>query len=189
MVEQAGKLKAEDGLDVFVAWLGDAAHSPAAQLVKTLRQDGLRVESNYEAAKLKKTLGQANKLGARFTVIIGEGELASGRAWMPAVDMSETKDDLVLKVEVPGVCEKDVSVSITGDLLTIRGERRWSEDEAREHKFLHVERAYGQFERLIQLPLAVQADKVKAIYRDGVLEIKLPKTEELKPREIKIDIL
>lgn len=133
--------------------------------------------------------GEVNRLFDSFLGRPVGGATASGRAWMPAVDMSETKDDLVLKVEVPGVREKDVSVSITGDLLTIRGERRWSEDEAREHKFLHVERAYGQFERLIQLPLAVQADKVKASYRDGVLEIKLPKTEELKPREIKIDIL
>jgi HSP20 family protein len=94
----------------------------------------------------------------------------------------------VLRVELPGVREKDVAVSITGDLLTIKGERRW-EDESKDQKVLHVERVYGQFERLIQLPMAVQADKVKASYRDGVLEITLPKTEELKPREIKIDIL
>jgi HSP20 family protein len=107
---------------------------------------------------------------------------------MPAVDMHETKDDLVLRVEVPGVREKDVAVSITGDLLTVRGERRW-EDESKDQKFLHVERVYGQFERMIQLPMAVQTDKVKASYRDGVLEIKLPKAEELKPREIKIEIL
>ncbi len=79
MVEQAGALKAHEGLDVFVAWMGDAACQPAAQLVRQLRREGLRVESNYEAAKLKKSLGQANKLGARFAVIIGEGELASGR--------------------------------------------------------------------------------------------------------------
>lgn len=114
---------------------------------------------------------------------------SSGRAWLPTVDMHETKDDLVLKVELPGVQEKDVAVSITGDLLTIRGERRWHGDEAKDHKFLHVERVYGQFERLIQLPMAVQADKVRASYRDGVLEITLPKAEELKPREIRIDIL
>ena len=106
---------------------------------------------------------------------------------MPAVDMHETKDDLVLRLELPGVREKDVTVSITGDLLSIKGERRW-DDESKEQKFLHVERLYGQFERLIQLPMAVQADKVKAAYRDGVLEITLPKAEELKPREIKIDI-
>jgi HSP20 family protein len=73
-------------------------------------------------------------------------------------------------------------------LLTIKGERRW-EDEDKDQKFLHVERVYGQFERLIQLPMAVQSDKVKAAYRDGVLEIMLPKAEELKPREIKIEVL
>jgi HSP20 family protein len=86
------------------------------------------------------------------------------------------------------VREKDVAVSITGDLLTIKGERRW-EDQGKDHKFLHVERVYGPFERLIQLPMAVQADRVKASYRDGVLEVTLPKVEELKPREIKIDIV
>jgi HSP20 family protein len=112
----------------------------------------------------------------------------TGRSWLPAVDLHESKDDLVLRVELPGVREKDVTVSITGDLLTIKGERRW-EDEGKDLKFLHMERVYGQFERLIQLPMAVQADKVKAAYRDGVLEIKLPKAEELKPREIKVEIL
>jgi HSP20 family protein len=112
----------------------------------------------------------------------------STRAWLPAVDMHETKDDLVLTVELPGVSEKDVSVSITGDLLSIKGERRWS-DDVNDRQYLHTERVYGQFERLVQLPMAVQADKVKASYRDGVLQITLPKAEELKPREIKIDIL
>jgi len=124
-----------------------------------------------------------------FDTFVGRptGSAAAAR-WLPAVDMHETKDDLVLTVEVPGVREKDVTVSITGDLLSIKGERRW-EDESKDQKFLHVERAYGQFERLVQLPMAVQADKVKATYRDGVLQITLPKAEELKPREIKIDIL
>jgi HSP20 family protein len=110
-----------------------------------------------------------------------------GRMWLPAVDMHETADNLVLKMELPGVREKDVTVSITGDLLSVKGERRW-EDEGGDHKLLHVERVYGPFERLIQLPMAVQADKVKATYRDGVLEITLPKADDLKPREIKIDV-
>jgi HSP20 family protein len=112
---------------------------------------------------------------------------AQGRTWTPAVDMHETADNLVLRMELPGVREKDVAVSITGDLLSIKGERRW-DDDGGDHKLLHVERVYGPFERLIQLPLAVQADKVKAAYRDGVLEITLPKADELKPREIKIDV-
>ncbi len=79
MVEQAGALKSHDGPDVYIAWLGAAAERPAAQLARSLRQEGLRTESNYVDAKLKKSLGQASKLGARFAVIIGEGELASGR--------------------------------------------------------------------------------------------------------------
>jgi HSP20 family protein len=113
---------------------------------------------------------------------------ASGRAWAPAVDLYETNDDLVLTVELPGVREKDVAVSITGDLLSVKGERRFEHD-VKERQLLHVERVYGKFERLVQLPIPVQADKVKASYRDGVLEIRLPKTEEIKPKEIKIDIL
>jgi HSP20 family protein len=116
------------------------------------------------------------------------GAMERSRSWLPAVDMHETKDSLVLKVELPGVRDGDVAVSIIGDLLTIKGERRW-DDDVKDQKFLHVERAHGQFERLIQLPMAVQADKVKASYRDGVLEITLPKVEEMKPRNIKIDIL
>lgn len=114
------------------------------------------------------------------------GMSAGERLWAPFVDMYETKDDLVLAIDLPGVNEKDVSLSITGDLLSVKGERRW---QGTEQSALHVERVYGKFERLIQLPIAVQADRVKASYRDGVLEITLPKVEEVKPREIKIDIL
>ncbi|HET7342550.1 MAG TPA: Hsp20/alpha crystallin family protein [Methylomirabilota bacterium] len=128
--------------------------------------------------------GEVNRL---FDSFLGRPAAPSAARWLPAIDMHETKDDLVLTVEVPGVREKDVTVSITGDLLTIKGERRWA-DDSKDHKFLHVERAYGEFERLVQLPMAVQGDKVKATCRDGVLQITLPKAEELKPREIKIDI-
>jgi HSP20 family protein len=131
--------------------------------------------------------GEVNRLFDAFVGRPATGQMAQGRPWSPAVDMHETKDNLVLRLEVPGVREKDVTVSITGDLLSVKGERRW-DDEGKDQKFLHVERLYGQFERLIQLPMGVQADKVKASYRDGVLEVTLPKAEELKPREIKIDI-
>jgi HSP20 family protein len=86
------------------------------------------------------------------------------------------------------VRDKDVTVSITGDLLSVKGERRFEHD-AKEQHVLHVERTYGAFERLVQLPMPVQADRVKASYRDGVLEIRLPKADEVKPKEIKVDIL
>lgn len=116
------------------------------------------------------------------------GALGAERLWAPVADMYETKDDLVVSLEVPGVREKDVTVSITGDLLTVKGERKF-EREIKDESYHRLERAFGKFERTIQLPMPVQSDKVKATYRDGVLEIRLPKVEEVKPKEIKIDIL
>jgi HSP20 family protein len=108
--------------------------------------------------------------------------------WLPAVDVRETKDDIVLSFDIPGVSEKDVQVSMTGDLLTAKGERRFEQEDSGD-SYHRVERLYGKFERSVQLPFPVQADKIKATYRDGVLTVKLPKGEELKPREIKIDVL
>jgi len=113
---------------------------------------------------------------------------AGERMWVPAVDVHETSDNLVRTFDIPGVTEKDVQLTITGDLLTLRGERRLQR-EASEDSYHRVERVYGKFERSVQLPMTVQTDKVKASYRDGVLEVKLPKAEEVKPRAIKIDLL
>jgi HSP20 family protein len=130
--------------------------------------------------------GEVNRL---FDNFFGrQSAPAAGRAWAPPVDLYETKDDLVLTMELPGVRDKDVSVSITGDLLTVKGERGFEHD-VKDQQMLHVERLYGKFERLVQLPIPVQSDKVKASYRDGVLEIRLPKTDEIKPKEIKVDIV
>src|SRR5262250_2408871 len=98
----------------------------------------------------------------------------SDRPWVPLVDMFETKDDAYVTFELPGVSEKDVNVSITGDLLTVKGERKWNRDE-KDESYHRIERVYGRFERSVTLPIPVQADKVKATYRDGVLEIRLPK--------------
>jgi len=111
------------------------------------------------------------------------------RMWLPAVDVQETKADIVLSFDIPGVNEKDVQVSMTGDLLTVKGERRFERESNGDQSYHRVERLYGKFERSVQLPFPVQTDKIKATYRDGVLTIKLPKAEELKPREIKIDVL
>jgi HSP20 family protein len=115
---------------------------------------------------------------------------AGDRMWLPAIDVHETKDDFVLSLEIPGVTEKDVHISITGDLLTIKGERRFEREAENSGTTYHrVERLYGKFERSVQLPTMVATDKVKATYRDGVLTVKLPKAEEVKPREVKIDLL
>jgi HSP20 family protein len=125
-----------------------------------------------------------------FDNFVGRPATASAgeRTWLPAVDMQETKDDVVLSFDIPGVTEKDVQVTIMGDLLTVRGERKFEREQS-ENSYHRVERLYGRFERTVQLPMMVQMDKVKASYRDGVLEVRLPKAEEVKPREIKIDLL
>ena len=88
---------------------------------------------------------------------------------------------------MPGIREKDVALSIMGDVLTVKGERKLEQDET-EDGYHRMERIYGKFERSIPLPVRVQSDEVEATYRDGVLEIRLPKAEEVKPKEIKIDI-
>ena len=110
------------------------------------------------------------------------------RVWAPTVDMYETKDDLVVTAELPGVNEKEVQLSITGDVLSLKGERTLNQDTKQETSH-RGERWYGRFERHLSLPISVQADRVKATYRDGVLTITLPKTEEIKPKSIKIDVL
>ena len=110
------------------------------------------------------------------------------RVWAPAVDMYETKDELVITAELPGLTEKDIQLSITGDMLTIRGERRWDQ-EVEQENYYRGERWFGKFERALPLPIPVQAEKVKASYRDGVLTVTLPKAEEIKPKEIKIDVV
>jgi HSP20 family protein len=109
------------------------------------------------------------------------------RVWAPAVDMYETKDELVVTADLPGLDEKDIHLSITGDMLTLRGERHWNQ-QVKQESYYRGERWFGKFERTLPLPVPVQADKVKASYRDGMLTVSLPKTEEIKPKEIKIDV-
>jgi HSP20 family protein len=110
------------------------------------------------------------------------------RAWMPAIDMYETKDELVVAAELPGLNEKEIHLSITGDMLTLKGERQWNKD-VKQDNYYRGERWFGKFERALPLPVPVQADRVKATYRDGVLTVTLPKVEEIKPKEIKIDLM
>jgi HSP20 family protein len=112
---------------------------------------------------------------------------AVDRVWAPPVDIYETKDDLVVTTELPGVKERDIHLSIVGDMLSLRGQRM-ADQQVRDEQYHRIERWSGGFERHIQLPIPVQPDRVRASYRDGVLEIRLPKVEEVKPREIKIEV-
>jgi HSP20 family protein len=108
-------------------------------------------------------------------------------ALTPPVDIEETKDAFIVRTDLPGVAQKDVKVSLLGDVLTIRGERRQAE-ESQQQNLHRVERRYGTFERSFSLGAGVRADQVKANYRDGVLEIHVPKAEEARVREIEVQV-
>jgi len=110
-----------------------------------------------------------------------------GGEWLPSLDVSETKNELVVKAEVPGMDAKDIDISLSDGMLTIKGEKK-QEKEEKEADYHLVERSYGAFVRSVQLPKEVKADKINASYKDGVLKITLPKSEEVKKKEIKIKV-
>lgn len=108
-------------------------------------------------------------------------------AWMPAVDIRESKDAFEVTAELPGVDSRDVDVSVQENTLTIRGERR--REEVKENETVHrIEREYGVFERSFTLPRSADAENIKANYRDGLLSLTVPKREEAKPKSLKINV-
>jgi HSP20 family protein len=107
--------------------------------------------------------------------------------WAPAVDIYETPNELVVKADLPDVNEKDIDVRVENNLLTIRGERKF-EKSVSEENFLRVERTYGAFSRSFSLPNTVNAEKIGAEYKNGVLTVTLPKREESKPRQVKVTV-
>ena len=109
------------------------------------------------------------------------------KTWLPAVDIYEDKENIVVKAELPGVKKDEVAIEIKDNILTLSGERK-QEQETKKENYHRVERVYGKFSRSFTLPDSVQVDKVKANYRDGILEIALPKAEAAKPKAIPIKI-
>jgi len=107
--------------------------------------------------------------------------------WLPSVDISETKKNFIVKAELPGLDAKDVNVSLSRDLLTIKGEKKKEEEEKDEHHYC-IERYSGSFQRSFQLPASIKGDKVEAIFDKGVLRVTIPKAEEAEKKEIEINV-
>lgn len=107
--------------------------------------------------------------------------------WTPALDLHEDKDNVVVRVEVPGMKKEEIEVSVHDGNLTISGERKREEKHA-EGEVYRAERFFGRFLRTVELPAAVASDKAKAQYVDGILTITLPKTEEAKPKQIHVNV-
>jgi HSP20 family protein len=106
-------------------------------------------------------------------------------AWSPPVDIFETDEALVMKAELPGFSKDDISIELKDNSLVIKGERK-HDDEVKEGNYHRTERAYGAFQRSFLLPTTVDQEKVKASYKDGILELRLPKVQAAQPKRIAV---
>lgn len=133
---------------------------------------------------------EMNRLFNTFfdTPTAGQGASNGGaRRWIPAMDLIETDDHFVLKADLPGLDERDVSIEVEDNVLTVSGERTAEHEDKREG-YVRVERSYGTFRRSLTLPEGVDAEGIAASFDNGVLEVRIPKPEERKPRKVAIQV-
>ncbi len=122
-----------------------------------------------------------------FTSSLRRGSTASVGEIIPSLEVKEDENQFQVHLDIPGMDRKDLDISVTGNTLTVKGERK--EEENKKGKgYFYSERRYGSFQRSVELPVEVEADKVAANYKDGVLELTLPKSERAKPKQIKVDV-
>ena len=138
--------------------------------------------------ELNSLQSEVNRLfNSFFDVPASASNGATLRRWVPAMDLVETDDQFVLRADLPGLSEDDVSIELEDRVLTVSGERK-AEHEDRKEGYYRVERAYGSFARSLTLPEGVDADAVAATFDKGVLEVRIPKPEERKPRKVAISV-
>ena len=146
----------------------------------------MRALSRWEPFRGANTLQeQVNRL---FSDVFERSSQESNLStWAPAVDIAETEHELVVKADLPGVDPKDLDIRVENNVLTIRGERKL-EKKVNEDNYLRVERAYGSFTRSFSLSNTVNSEAIKADYQNGVLSLSIPKREEAKPKQIKVNV-
>ena len=137
------------------------------------------------ARELSSLQGEMNRLFNTFFDVPAGGKGATG--WIPAMDLLEEDEHYVLRADLPGMDESDVSVELDGNTLTIAGERK-QQTQTTQEGYHRMERASGAFRRTLTLPEGVDADEISASFDKGVLEVRLPKPEERKPRRVKIGV-
>jgi HSP20 family protein len=128
-----------------------------------------------------------NEMGRWMNQIAGTSPSGNGQSstWLPAVDVWETEKELVLSFDLPGIPEDRIAVELDENVLTVTGERERAHEHANE-RFYRFERRFGQFARSVTLPAGVKEEEIKAEYKDGVLDVRIPKPEEPKPKRIQI---
>ena len=140
-----------------------------------------------EFSTMQERMNRMNRLFRESHSPEGPEEALTTTSFAPPVDIYEDEHNVILKMEVPGIDEKDIDVRIENNNLTVRGERNFEKEE-KEENFRRVERQYGSFTRSFTLPSSVETDNVQATYDKGVLEIRLAKKAEAKPKQIKVNI-
>jgi HSP20 family protein len=142
----------------------------------------------WDAARELDTLqGEMNRLFSSFFDTPAPRNGGGARRWIPAMDLVETDEHFVLKADLPGMAEEDVSIEVERNVLTISGERK-TEHEAKHEGYYRIERATGAFSRALTLPDGVDAESVTASFHNGVLEVRVPKPAQAKPRRVQIGI-
>jgi HSP20 family protein len=145
----------------------------------------VRWEPFRELATLQ---NEMNRLfNTAFDTPAGQGNGGTLRRWLPAMDLVETEDHFVLRADLPGMSEADVNIEVEDRVLTISGERK-AEHETSKEGYHRVERAFGAFSRALTLPEGVDPEAVEASFDRGVLEVRIPKPEQRKPRKISIGV-
>ena len=123
----------------------------------------------------------------RFNTFFDSPTVAAARRWTPAADLVEADDHFALTLDLPGLSEDDVTIEVADDLLTVSGERK-TVNETKRDGYVRVERGYGSFRRTLRLPEGVDAEAVTASFDKGVLEVRVPKPEQRKPRKVQIGV-
>ena len=140
------------------------------------------------ARELSSLQSEMNRLfNTFFDTPTSGGNGGGARRWVPSMDLVETDDHFVLRADLPGLSEGDVAIELEDNVLTVSGERK-AEHEEKKEGFYRVERSYGQFRRSLTLPDGVDADAIAARFDRGVLEVRIPKPEERKPRRVAIQV-
>lgn len=130
---------------------------------------------------------QLNRIFEPFARMSVDEDLATG-TWVPPVDVAETQETILVRAEVPGMKQEEIGIEFENGILTIKGERKLEKNGGDGMTWHRVERTYGNFVRSFTLPRTVDPERISATYRDGVLEIEVPKKEEAKPKQIRIAV-
>lgn len=128
-----------------------------------------------------------NEMNRLFSTAFDKDETGGMRRWVPAMDLFETEDSFILRADLPGMKESNVKVEIEDNVLTVSGERK-SEHEERNNGYYRLERGFGSFARSLTLPKGINPEGVQASFDSGVLEVRIPKPEERKPKRVEIGV-